>query len=92
MAGQPIPEKIARQLMRNRAVRKQLTAVGRRVAARAQAISDAEGGTARIALVEGIRPKGRSYVNVTSDKPAEEYGTENTPRIRAIGRAAREGI
>ena len=92
MARQQLPPALVRQLMRNRGIRRQLSAVGRRVAARAQAISDNEGGTARIELVEGIRPKGRSFVNVVSDKPAEEYGTEDTPRIRAIGRAAREGI
>ena len=91
MARSRLRDDQVRAIMRNRGVRRQLETVGRQVAARAQAITDAEGGEARIELVTGIRPKGRSYVNVVSDRPNEEYGSEDTPRIRAIGRAARGG-
>lgn len=84
-------DRMARQIMRSRSVRGQLDTVARRVASRAQAITAAEGGTANIEVVRGVRPKGRSYVNVTSDRPVEEYGAEGQKRIRAIGRAARGG-
>ena len=60
------------------------------LAARARAITAAEGGKAKIRVESGIRPGGRSRVNVVSDSPWEEYGTESTKRIRALGRAARE--
>lgn len=90
--GGRLPDGIVRSIMRNRGVRRRLEDVGRRVAARAQQITNDEGGSANIELVLGIRPGGRSYVNVTNDRPDEEHGTENTPRIRAVGRAAREGL
>ncbi|WP_447001050.1 hypothetical protein [Rhodococcus qingshengii] len=63
---------------------------GKVIAATAQAITDADGGSATISLEIGVRPKGRSFVNVKSNKRAEEYGDEKTKRIRAIGRAIRE--
>lgn len=80
-----------RAIMRNRGVRGGLRDAGRRVAARARAITAAEGGSATISLVEGIRPRGRSYVNVESSSADEEYGTSTTKRRRALGRAVREG-
>ena len=78
------------QINRNRQVRAHLLKVARARAARAQAITNAEGGKARITVKSGIRPGGRAYANIVSDSPAEEYGTETTPRIRALGRAIRE--
>ena len=78
------------QINRNRRVRAQLVKVAQAKAARAQAITTSEGGKARITVESGIRPGGRAYANVVSDSPAEEYGTELTPRIRALGRATRE--
>lgn len=77
-------------IMRNRDVRRGLETAGRQLAGRAQAITTASGGSARISLVKGIRPKGRSFVNVQSDSADEEFGTSKTQRRRALGRAVRE--
>lgn len=78
------------QINRNRQVRAHLLKVAKAKAARAQSITSAAGGNARITVKSGIRPGGRAYVNIISDSPAEEYGSESTPRIRALGRAIRE--
>lgn len=83
-------KKMFDQINRNRQVRAHLMKVARSKAARAQAITNAEGGKARITVKSGIRPGGRAYVNIVSDSPIEEYGSESTPRIRALGRAIRE--
>ena len=83
-------KKMFDQINRNRQVRAHLMKVARAKAARAQAITNAAGGKARITVKSGIRPGGRAYVNIVSDSPAEEYGSESTPRIRALGRAIRE--
>ncbi|AXQ51850.1 head closure Hc1 [Gordonia phage Catfish] len=79
------------KLNRHPAVRAGLLEVGVRTAAQAQAISDGEDGTATITVESGIRPRGRAFVNVISDREDEEYGTEDTPRIAALGRAAQGG-
>lgn len=65
--------------------------VGHETAKRAQQITDAEGGKAQIRVESSQRPGGRWQVKVISDQPAEEHGTATQPRIRALGRAAREG-
>lgn len=68
-----------------------LLATAERVRRRAQAISDAEGGTAKFTIRKGIRPGGRAFVDVVSDNPAEEFGTEKVKKIGALRRAARGG-
>lgn len=78
------------QLNKNPRVRAAALAKAQRVAARAQQITDSEGGEATISVETGIRPKGRAYAYVVSDRPDEEYGTQNNPRVRALGRAIRE--
>ena len=85
-----IPDPLWRQIMRNRQVRAGLLKQARLAQQRAQAITNAEGGHARITVRQGVRPGGRAYADVVSDSPAEEYGTEEVPRIRALGRATRE--
>lgn len=60
-----------------------------RTRSRAEAISRREGGTATYSIVDGVRPGGRRYFDVVSDDREEEYGTEDTPRINALRRAAR---
>lgn len=75
---------------RARSLRDAEIAVGRKAQQRAQQITNAEGGKARITVEYGVRPGGRSRVNVVSDSPAEEYGTQKQKRIRALGRASRE--
>lgn len=71
-------------------VRDALIERGKIVAATAQAITDADGGSATISLEIGTRPKGRAFVNVKSNSRDEEYGNIQVKRIRAIGRAIRE--
>lgn len=66
-----------------------LEKVGRRTAQRATAVSRREGGTANYTIRKGVRPNGRVYVDVVSDNPAEEYGTEGTKRIGALRRVGR---
>lgn len=78
------------QLNRNSAVKAACAAKAARLAARAQQITASDGGEAKITVESGIRPKGRAFTNVVSDSRDEEYGTQSTPRIRALGRAARE--
>ncbi|MFI2216529.1 hypothetical protein ACH47B_06555 [Rhodococcus sp. NPDC019627] len=90
MVRSQLSDKQYRALMRNRTVRQQLQSVARRAMVRAQQITDEEGGEATIGLEAGIRPGGRSYVNLTSDNPGEELGTERKRRRRALGRAIRE--
>lgn len=85
------PEKMWRAANQSAAVRNALVAKARQVAARAEAISRAEGGTATYSLDVDIRPGGRVRVNVHSDNRDEEYGTEDTPRIGALRRAAKGG-
>ena len=75
----------------NPKVKSAVDAVGARVAARAQAITDREGGQARIRVERSHRPKGRYQNRVISDRPDEEYGSEKQKRIRQLGRAMREG-
>ena len=78
------------RLNQNRAVRQAVEDVARKVAARAQAHTNAEGGKARIRVETNHRPKGRLQARVISDRPDEEYGSENQKRIRPLGRAMRE--
>lgn len=85
-----LSDEVWRQVNRSKAVRQAEKRVAEQVAARARAITAAEGGSAKFRVEEGIRPGGRSRVNVVSDSPWEEHGTEETKRIRALGRAARE--
>lgn len=74
----------------NKDVRKQVDAVAVKAASRAQAITDREGGNARIRVESSVRPKGRYQARVISDRPDEEYGSEKQKRIRPLGRAMRE--
>lgn len=78
------------RLNSNEAVRKRVDQVAARVGARAQAITDREGGKARIRVEKGLRPKGRYQARVISDRADEEYGSEKQKRIRPLGRAMRE--
>ncbi|SFA60815.1 hypothetical protein SAMN05444374_11631 [Rhodococcoides kroppenstedtii] len=77
------------KINRSRAVQDAVARKAQRVAATARSITANEGGTASITVVSGVRPGGRAYTNVVSSSRDEEYGTETTPRIRALGRAAR---
>ncbi|AKC03037.1 head closure Hc1 [Gordonia phage Gsput1] len=79
------------KVVQSRAVRAKVDAVAKRVAARAQALNDAEGGSATITVERGVRPKGRGYANVKSDRPDEEHGTETKARRAVLRRAARGG-
>lgn len=77
-------------LNQNRAVRRAVEDVAQRLAARAQAHTNAAGGQARIRVETNQRPKGRLQTRVITDRPEEEYGSEKQKRIRALGRASRE--
>lgn len=79
------------QIMRNPKVQADIRAVAVRKASRARAITEAEGGEAEITVETGIRPAGRAYSNIVSNRPDEEFGTSKTARRRALGRASREG-
>lgn len=85
-----LPEKQVEAIMRNRSLRRQLEAVGRRVIGRAEQITKDEGGSAEFSMESGIRPGGRAFTNVVSSSAAEEYGNSRTARRRALGRATRE--
>lgn len=78
------------RLNQNRTVRRAVEDVARKVAARAQAHTNAAGGEARITVETNHRPKGRLQARVISDRPDEEYGSEKQKRIRPLGRAMRE--
>lgn len=70
-------------------VRRALEEKAKAIAARADQISRADGGTARHTVRTGIRPRGRAFADIVSDNPAEEFGTEEIPRINALRRAAK---
>ena len=78
------------QVNRSGAVRQGCEQVAQRLAARAQAHTNAAGGQARIRVESTQRPKGRWQSRVISDRPDEEYGSEKQKRIRPLGRAMRE--
>lgn len=84
-----LSNKTYQKINRSPSLHARLAARARAIAATANAITESEGGQARITVESGIRPGGRAFFNVVSSSAAEEYGTESTPRIRAIGRAAR---
>lgn len=70
-------------------VRDALRARARQIASRAKQLDSTEGeGSATIFVVEGIRPGGRAYANVTSTDVSGEFGTSKTARRRTLGRAA----
>jgi len=79
-------------VMRSEAVRRQIAEVADRIAARAQAIADAD--TAEdaeditIGRVDGTRPKGRPFARVTAPLD-QEFGTPKVARRRILGRAIR---
>lgn len=79
------------QVMSNPVVTAKLLEVAERKAAAARRITSDEGGSASITVRTGLRPKGRVFAYIESDRPDEEYGIEGRKRIRALGRAAREG-
>lgn len=85
-----LPRKLWKQLNENPRIQAGLEARAKKGAARAQQITNAEGGKARISVQRGVRPGGRAYAYVVTDSPAEEFGTESTKAIRAVGRAMRE--
>lgn len=78
------------KLNKNRDIQRAVNGRAAKIAARAQAISDSEGGTARIRVETSVRPKGRYQARVISDRPDEEFGSETQRRIRPLGRAQRE--
>lgn len=73
----------------NKAVQAALKKRAEVIAQRATAISRAAGGKATYSIRTGIRPGGRAFADVVSSDPEEEAGTETTPRINALRRAAR---
>lgn len=84
-----VSDQMWRQANRPSRLRAALRKAAERTASTATRISRREGGTANYRVVEGTRPGGRAYYDVESDNPAEEDGTEDTPRINALRRAAR---
>lgn len=90
MARYRLSRKQVDAIMRNKKVRKRLKDVGRDVMASGQRITDDDGGNAKFTIESGIRPGGRSFTNVVSSSPEEEYGDSKTTRRRALGRAVRE--
>ncbi|WP_027500408.1 hypothetical protein [Rhodococcus sp. UNC363MFTsu5.1] len=86
-----LPKGVFEQVMANRLVQQRIREVASRKAAAARRITEDEGGSAEITVHSGVRPKGRAYTNIQSSSGAEEYGTAETTRRRALGRAVREG-
>lgn len=68
-------------------VRKRLRLVADQIAARTRANLAAAGSEATVTVEEGTRPKGRAYARVVHNDPFGEYGTEDIPKHRALGRA-----
>lgn len=86
-----VSDKMWRSVNRNGAVKKALIKRAEVVRARAESISRQAGGTANYTIRSGIRPGGRVYVDVVSDNPDEEFGTEEVQRTNALRRAVRGG-
>lgn len=83
--------KMFRQINAMPSVQKAVHQTAEKVAARARQINSAEGGTAKITVVKGIRPGGRAYANVVSDNPEEEYGSSTQRKLAQVRRAALGG-
>ncbi|QDH85053.1 hypothetical protein SEA_DARDANUS_16 [Gordonia phage Dardanus] len=79
------------QVAKSRAVRTAVNQRAQAIAARARGLNSAEGGSANITVDSGVRPRGRAFANVVSDRPDEEHGSETTPRRAILRRAARGG-
>lgn len=84
-----VTEQLWRMTNKPRSLGKALDRAADRTIARATRLSRASGGKATYSKREGIRPGGRRYVDIVSDSPEEERGTEDTPRTNALRRAAR---
>lgn len=79
------------QVNKMKAVQQAVRKTAEQVAARARQINAAEGGTATIRVVSGIRPGGRAFTNVVSDNPEEEYGSSTQRKLAPVRRAALGG-
>lgn len=84
-----VSEQLWRMANRPGTVDDGLRAAGKRTIDRATRLSRQSGGKATYSLREGTRPGGRRYMDVVSDSPEEERGTEDVPRTNALRRAAR---
>lgn len=99
MAKDKVPEAVWRALNKKKALNKHLEGIANRIASRADAISAAEGGTARHTVRRTLRPGGRVAYDVVTDNALEEFGVEvpegqygpGVPRIAALRRAIRGG-
>lgn len=99
MAKEKVPDAVWRALNKNNSLNKHLEGVANRIASRADAISAAEGGTARHTVRKVVRPGGRVAYDVVTDNALEEFGVEvpegqygpGVPRIAALRRAIRGG-
>ncbi|MBB3040146.1 hypothetical protein [Hoyosella altamirensis] len=78
------------KLNQNKAVQRGCRVKAETIAKRAQAITNSEGGEANITVQSGVRPKGRAFSYVVTDRPDEEYGGKTAKRTSAVTRAARE--
>jgi len=69
-------------------VRLALIAKAQKLAQRVDQIGNSEGVEMDAEVKVGIRPKGRPYARVESDKSSQEWGDRWTERKRILGRAA----
>lgn len=76
------------QAMHHHEVRRALRKRAQGIAQRARGIANAEGVEASISVEEGVRPKGRRYARVVSDRADAEWGNRNEVRRNILGRAA----
>jgi hypothetical protein len=76
-----------RAIVQAPSVRKRLRFVADRIAARTRANLASADVDATVTVEEGTRPKGRSYARVMHNDKYGEYGTEDIPKHRALGRA-----
>lgn len=83
--------KLFRQVNGMASVQQAVHKAAEKMAARARQINAAEGGTANITVVKGIRPGGRAYANVVTDNPEEEYGSSTQRKLAPVRRAALGG-
>lgn len=87
MPGFQLSNQQWKRIVQAPSVRKRLRFVAGQIAARTRSNLASAGSDATVTVEEGIRPRGRAYARVSHDDPFGEYGTENVPRHRALGRA-----
>lgn len=82
-----LTDKEWRRIVEFPSVRARLRLVAEQVARRTEANLRSAGSAGKVTVEVGTRSDGRAYARVSHNDRFGEYGTEDIPRHRALGRA-----